>query len=238
MTRSGFGRDAFAPLATSRRVSTDDRLPTLRPGRARDRRGADAASSVPPVSPWPSLCPLSQHRLPRGSQSFRARVDWRGHAEAVLDLLGGGQAQVFPGRVALDPLHHVVGHDRTLGSRAPSPANGARLREHPGDPGHARRPRMGRRPHRRGQTRPDPAVLDAHPALRRGTADHGQPPPARPPRPQEPVPSRSPPRPDALAAPRAAPASSPTSRGPARHSGPCTPSGEPSSPIFRPRMRT
>lgn len=58
------------------------------------------------------------------------------------------------------------------------------------------------------------------------------------PAPQEPVPNRSPPRPDALAAPRAAPASSPTSRGPARRSGPCTPSGEPSSPIFRPRMRT
>ncbi|WP_328840401.1 DUF4158 domain-containing protein [Streptomyces europaeiscabiei] len=44
----------------------------------------------------------------------------------------------------------------------------------------------GRRPHRRGQTRPDPAVLDAHPALRRDPTERGQPPPTRGPHPHRP----------------------------------------------------
>ncbi len=73
---------------------------------------------------------------------------------------------------------------------------------------------------------------DQEPSVRGGLR-HGEtrwpPPEARHPCLRNRAPSRSPPRPDAMSAPRATLASSPTSRGPVWRSGPYTPSGDPSS---------
>src|SRR5664280_1632950 len=179
LPRPGAGANPADPLGADRpAVRPDDQIRHRDPHRHRLHRGDPA-----PLHPQrhPPHLPGDARSRPCAEDHLRRPLPAH-EGPAAGDQRGPERRGVLEPRQQRDLLRQGRRHRHQPPRRAgdgravpADPAGRHGLREHPHAPRRARRPRLGRRAQRRGPARPDPAVLDPCPALRRGSPGHDRP---------------------------------------------------------------